>query len=156
MNIKPLKLTTLKAFSLIELMVVIAIVAILAAVAAPAYKSYIGKSKTGEVMGFINQQTEAWGENQSLGQTGAATGALGKYITNIVPSSTGFAVTIVNTAGASLGDPFETATPVVITYTATAGDATQHAAYTWSCVVTTPASGTDHAAIISGYFDDCT
>jgi type IV pilus assembly protein PilA len=140
------------AFSLIELMVVIAIVALLTAVALPAYKQYIGKSKMAEVNGFIGQALTTWNELYAQGDVSQTYTGQSPYITSIVMSNTNVVVTMVQSD--EIADVFNTV-PVVVTYTPQ-GILAADGVITWSCVVTTPASGANHNDIVDHYFENCT
>ena len=150
MNMQNFKHNKTSGFSLIELMVVIAIVALLAAVAVPAYKSYLGKSRMAEVRGFIQDAKSSWAQKKNLGQTPTdITANLGDYIDAIDFTSTGFAVTMVDSD--AIGAEFDDAAKV-ITYTGNPDDANGNV--TWSCVITGGLLAYRNV-IQNFYFTDC-
>lgn len=73
-NLKSMKQSAQKGFTLIELMIVVAIIGILAALAIPAYQDYTIKSRVGEgasLSGAFKTAIEIyWSENGTLTNTG--------------------------------------------------------------------------------------
>lgn len=74
-----------RGFSLIELMIVVAIIGVLSSIAVPAYRNYIFKAKTSELISYAGAQAK----NVSLYLTEQGTAALTASSCSTIPNNSG-------------------------------------------------------------------
>jgi type IV pilus assembly protein PilA len=111
-RINSIRRTAQKGFTLIELMIVVAIIGILAAVALPAYRDYMIKARTSEVLAAAAQCKAMISEAYQSGRAGLVVPANGwgcedspptKFVAGVTTSADGV-ITATATAHAELGD----------------------------------------------------
>lgn len=140
---------SLKAFSLIELMVVIAIVALLAAVAIPSYRDYTNRAKMSEVNSLLGRQLDVWTEKNTLNVATTITQTNpSDYINSVTLAFTGSNAGSVTAALNTTNLAFMPAGATIIYTPSVANNIVS-----WSCVYTS--GSTDLSTYFSGTTCQC-
>ena len=123
MNMKQIKTSAQKGFTLIELMIVVAIIGILAAIAIPAYQDYTAKAQAGEA--FVLLDGSKTDIVTSMGESGTCANPVvttGKFVASVaaVPAGTVCTVTATLKAPPNVAAALNGATVVMVYDTSSA------------------------------------